>query len=150
MPQNCCPLPFPQGIAEVMAQISHIAESLGYSQGLKPAQWTALRYFAGANESRRTVSAFADFHATTRGAASQTVEVLVRKGYLERIPLPGDRRTVRIDPTPEALDLLKADPLMTVTAVIGELPDTEQYQLAMSLSKIMRGLMAGRADRAGD
>ena len=144
MSDNQRPLASAQAIAEVMAQIGHIAESLGYSQGLKPAQWTALRYFANANDSRRTVSAFADFHATTRGAASQMVEVLVKKGYLERVPVPGDRRTVRIEPTPAALDILKSDPVEEVTRVIAQLSAEEQFRLAESLTKIMRGLMAHR------
>lgn len=124
--------------------IGHIADSLGYTQGLKPSQWTALRYFARANPSQRTVSAFADFHATTRGAASQMVEVLVTKNLLTRVPVPEDRRVVQLHPTPKALELLEHDPLKDFAGVIASLPGDEQFQLADLLSRVLRGLLVKR------
>lgn len=124
--------------------IAHIADSLGYSRGLKPSQWTALRYFASANPSQRTVSAFADFHATTRGAASQTVEVLVSKGLLTRTPVPEDRRVVQLHPTDAALELLLHDPLQEFSAVIAGLSGDEQFHLADTLSRVLRGLLVKR------
>ncbi|NYZ14023.1 winged helix-turn-helix transcriptional regulator [Azospirillum sp. RWY-5-1] len=133
-----------QAIAEVMMHIGHIADSLGYTQGMKPSQWTALRFFARANPSQRTVSAFADFHATTRGAASQMVEVLVGKGLLVRVPVPQDRRVVQLHPTPKAVDLLKHDPMLEFAGVIAGLPEDEQYRLADTLARILRGLLVKR------
>ncbi|TWA74195.1 DNA-binding MarR family transcriptional regulator [Azospirillum brasilense] len=134
-----------QAIAEVMMHIGHIADSMGYTQGLKPSQWTALRYFARANASQRTVSAFADFHATTRGAASQMVEVLVTKELLTRVPVPEDRRVVQLHPTEKALALLEHDPLKDFAAVIAALPGPEQFQLADLLSRVLKGLLSKRA-----
>ncbi len=133
-----------QAIAEVMLHIGHIADSMGYSHGLKPSQWTALRYFASANPSQRTVSSFADFHATTRGAASQTVEVLVSKGLLTRMPVPEDRRVIHLHPTQQALDLLQHDPLKDFAAVIAGLPDEERFSLADALTQVLRGLLESR------
>ncbi|WP_245986108.1 MarR family winged helix-turn-helix transcriptional regulator [Azospirillum thermophilum] len=127
-----------------MMHIGHIADSLGYTQGLKPSQWTALRYFASANASQRTVSAFADFHATTRGAASQMVEVLVNKELLTRVPVPEDRRVVQLHPTARALDLLQHDPMKDFAAVIAALPPNDQYHLAETLTRVLRGLLAKR------
>lgn len=134
----------PQAIAEVMMHIGHLADSLGYTQGLKPSQWTALRYFAGANASQRTVSAFADFHATTRGAASQMVEVLVGKELLVRVPVPEDRRVTHLHPTPKALELLRHDPLNEFAGIVAALPSGDQYHLADTLTKLLRGLLAKR------
>lgn len=134
----------PQAIAEVMMHIGHVADSLGYTQGLKPSQWTALRYFAGANPSQRTVSAFADFHATTRGAASQMVEVLVGKELLARVPVPEDRRVTHLHPTPKALELLRHDPLNEFAGIVAALPSGDQYHLADTLTKLLRGLLAKR------
>lgn len=131
-------------IAEVMLHIGHIADSFSYTHGLKPSQWTALRYFARANPSQRTVSAFADFHATTRGAASQMVEVLVGKGLLVRMPVPEDRRVVHLHPTPHALELLASDPLNAFAAVVAALPEEERFRLAESLAIILRGLLEKR------
>jgi DNA-binding MarR family transcriptional regulator len=133
-------------IAEVMMHIGHIAESMGYSQGMKPSQWTALRYFARANPSQRTVSAFADFHATTRGAASQMVDVLVSKGLLTRTPVPEDRRVIRLQPTAEALKLLEDDPLREFADVIAGLPGDDRHRLAEILSALLRGLLDRRQD----
>lgn len=124
--------------------IGHVADSLGYAGGLKPSQWTALRYFASANPSQRTVSAFADFHATTRGAASQTVEVLVGKGLLTRVPVPEDRRVVQLHPTDHAREMLLHDPLQEFSAVIGTLDRDDQFHLAETLSQILRGLLVKR------
>ena len=64
-------------LAELAAHLGRIAYgegSEGSVEGLTPAQRTALRYFSKANRFSRTVSAFAEFHATTRGTASQTVK----------------------------------------------------------------------------
>lgn len=133
-----------QAVAEVMLHIGHVADSMGYSHGLKPSQWTALRYFASANPSQRTVSSFADFHATTRGAASQTVEVLVGKGLLTRAPVPEDRRVIHLHPTPQALDLLQHDPLKEFASVIAGLPDGDRFTLADALSRVLRGLLEVR------
>ncbi len=144
MPNSHTPSASAQAIAEVMLHIGHIADSLGYSRGLKPSQWTALRYFASANPSQRTVSAFADFHATTRGAASQTVEVLVGKGLLTRVPVPEDRRVIQLHPTEAALELLQHDPLQEFSAVIASLGQDEQFHLADSLSQVLRGLLVKR------
>lgn len=124
--------------------IGHIADSLGYTCGLKPSQWTALRYFARANPSQRTVSAFADFHATTRGAASQMVEVLVTKSLLTRRPVPEDRRVVQLHPTPKALELLEQDPLKEFAAIIDSLPAEDQLRLADTLTHLLRGLLMKR------
>ncbi len=124
--------------------IGHLADSMGYTQGLKPSQWTALRYFARANPSQRTVSAFAEFHATTRGAASQMVEVLVTKNLLTRVPVPEDRRVIQLHPTPKAMELLENDPLKEFAGVIAALSGPDQLQLADLLSRVLRGLLNKR------
>lgn len=144
MPRSAGPVVSPHAIAEVLLHISHITDSMGYSQGLKPSQWTALRYFAMANPSQRTVSAFAEFHATTRGAASQTVEVLVGKELLTREPLVTDRRVTLLHPTERAMELLREDPLGALTDAIAALPSEQQYALADLLSGVLRGLLKRR------
>lgn len=126
--------------------IGHIADSLGYTDGLKPSQWTALRYFAKANPSQRTVSAFAEFHATTRGAASQMVEVLVNKDLLLRVAVPEDRRVVQLHVTDAASVLLENDPLKRFAHVIASLPGEDQFQMADLLSRVLRGLLEVRQD----
>src|SRR5262249_11418773 len=63
-----------RAIAESIVHLGHIAQGDGFVAGRTPAQWTALRYFARANRFSRTPSAFAEFHGTTRGTASQTTK----------------------------------------------------------------------------
>jgi DNA-binding MarR family transcriptional regulator len=53
----------------------------------------ALAYLARANRFSRTPSAVADYLATTRGTASQTLLTLARKGFVADGPAFGDRRS---------------------------------------------------------
>ena len=76
--------------AELVLRLSRAALGEGFVEALTSAQWMALRYFSRANRFSRTVSAFAEFHATTRGTASQTVKGLIEQGYLARIPSETD------------------------------------------------------------
>ena len=71
-------------VAELILHLGRIASGDGLVGGLTPVQWTGLRYFARANRFSRTPSAFAAFHGTTRGTASQTVKGLVADGYLKQ------------------------------------------------------------------
>jgi DNA-binding MarR family transcriptional regulator len=66
-------------------------------EGLTPAQWAVLRYFARANRFSRTPSAFAAFHGTIRGTASQTIKSLETRGYLRRTRSEADGRSARLD-----------------------------------------------------
>lgn len=127
-------------IAERLVHVSNLAQSNGYAHGLKPSQWTALRYFVNASPDQRTVSSFAAHHATTRGAASQMVEVLVVKGLLERVPVPTDRRMVRLEPTGKAFDLLSRDPLAAFVGVVDRLPSDLREAMAEGLERMLRQL----------
>jgi DNA-binding MarR family transcriptional regulator len=100
--------------AELILQIGRAAYADQAQSGLTQAQWIALRFFGRANRFSRTVSGFADFHATTRGTASQTIKSLVRNGYLTRRPSERDGRSVQFDLTPTAHRKLVDDPLENV------------------------------------
>jgi DNA-binding MarR family transcriptional regulator len=71
-------------VAELVVQLGCLSRGDGFVADLTLAQWTALRYFSRANRFSRTVSAFAEFHGTTRGTASQTIKSLVQNDYLTR------------------------------------------------------------------
>ena len=129
-------------VAAMLLHIAGLAQSRGYTEGLKPSQWTALRYFAASKPAERTVSAFAAHQGSTRGAASQMVEVLVGKGLLARSPSPEDRRVVRLEPTRAALHLLERDPLAAFVRAINALPDDDQRRLAIVLARLLREMRA--------
>ena len=126
--------------AELMAQILRLANGAAFAGGLNPAQWNALRYLADAVPESRTVTAFAQYHATTSGTASQTVAALVRKGLVERLPELGDRRRNRLELTSAGHDLLQGDPLGTIATAIAAQPAESQEALAKGLEATLRTL----------
>lgn len=89
--------------------------------GLKPAQWAALRYLARAPSKQRTVTGFAAFNATTVSSASQTMQLLARRGLVQARPLPRDARVKSLELTDQAHRLLAGDPLLALTRAIAEI-----------------------------
>ena len=127
-------------VAELVAQLGRIPYGDGFTEGLTQAQWTALRYFARANRFSRTVSAFAEFHATTRGTASQTVKGLVKNGYLTRTRSEQDRRSISFELTEASRALLAADPFERLVAAAGELSNTSRRATGRGLDRMLRVL----------
>lgn len=135
------PKPATHGLARLIEQVGKAAYNLGYTPGLNPAQWAALRYFDEATIERRTVTGFAQFQGTTKGTASQTIAALVRKGYLRRIADKLDRRVHRLALTDEGLALLRADPLSELSRALETLSEPERWALAESMEKVLRQLI---------
>ena len=129
-------------LAELVARIGRTAYGDGFVEGLTPTQWTALRYFSRANRFSRSVSAFAEFNATTRGTASQTVKSLVKNGYLTRKRLNRDRRGVCFDLTHMALALLSRDTFESLVAAAGELSNASRQVIGRGLDRMLRVLAA--------
>ncbi len=115
----------PQPVAELVEHLMRRLYGASFTHGLKPAQWNALRYFGRANESARTVTAFARFHATTKSSASQTIGLLVRKGFVKTVPAPDDSRSKRISLTPRGRSLLETDPLTGLTEALASLDERQ-------------------------
>ena len=136
-----------RAVAELVEQLGHCACSEAFSAGLNPAQWSALRYFERANRFSRTVSAFAEYHGTTRGTASQTIRVLVKKGYLRRLPAMHDRRSFRLDLTERAQQELGSDPFAEFVSAAGTLPPEQCSALARGLRAMLDQVLEKRARR---
>lgn len=132
-----------------MAQILRLANGAAFADGLNPAQWSALRYLADAVPEARTVTAFAQYHATTSGTASQTVAALVRKGLVERLPEPADRRRNRLELSSAGHELLRNDPLGGIAAAIALQPAEVQEALVKGLEATLRTLMGSGTENAG-
>jgi DNA-binding MarR family transcriptional regulator len=126
--------------ADLLLQLGRAAYADCAAGGLTQAQWIAIRFFSRANRFSRTISGFAQFHATTRGTASQTVKILVEKGYLKRTPSEKDARSVRFDLTALARSKLCDDPLEAVTQVAGRLSADEQAHMTVSLRTMLADL----------
>ena len=124
-------------IAELVFHLGRIATGEGLAEGLTAAQWAALRYFAQANRFSRTPSAFAAFHGTTRGTASQTIKSLETLGYLTRLRAEDDKRSVHLGLTEQALGILVSDPFESLVRAADALPPSLQGQFANALQRML-------------
>ena len=109
-------------IADLILHLGRIASGDGLIEGLTPGQWAVLRYFARANRFSRTPSAFAAFHGTTRGTASQAIKSLVAQGHLRQTRSETDGRSVRLDLMDKARAILAKDPLEALVRAADALP----------------------------
>ena len=134
-------------LAELIEQIGRVAYNAGSREGLTPAQWTALRFFSRANRFSRTVSAFAEFHSTTRGTASQTVKGLVQQGYLTRCRSERDARSSSLETTRKTLAVLEDDPLEDLAQAAGVVSERTRATLAVHLTLVLGELAARRGRR---
>jgi DNA-binding MarR family transcriptional regulator len=131
-------------LAEQLVHLARLAQGAS-DTSLTPAQWTALRYFARANRFSRTPSAFSDFHATTRGTASQTVKSLVAMGLLARCANAADGRSALIEVTEAGRAMLARDPLADLEACIAGLPAEGRAALGQALAHLAPALARRRA-----
>ena len=124
-------------IAELVFHLGRIASGEGLVEGLTAAQWAVLRYFSQANRYSRTPSAFAAFHGTTRGTASQTIKSIASQGYLTRMRSEGDRRSVQLVLTEKARAILANDPFESLVRAADSLPASVQGQFAYALQRML-------------
>ncbi len=124
-------------IAELILHLGCIASREALVEGLTPAQWAVLRYFARANRFSRTPSAFAAFHGTTRGTASQTIKSLEAQAYLMRMRSEADGRSAQLDLTDKAKAILAKDPLEALVRAAGALPPGARGHFANGLQRIL-------------
>ena len=134
-----------RAIAELLAGVSGRSYSRGFTEGLHAAQWEALRYFARANESARTVTAFAVARGSTQGTATQTVAALVKKGLLTRRARADDRRSTRLDVSERGRELLASDPLQHLIDVLSRLSADDREALAQGLIALHEQLQRSEA-----
>ncbi|WP_114966349.1 MarR family winged helix-turn-helix transcriptional regulator [Alkalilacustris brevis] len=134
--------------AEIIVHLARLAHSGASDARLTPAQWTALRFFARANRLSRTPSAFSEFHATTRGTASQTVKSLVALGLLERHRNEDDGRSIRFELTPAGHEVLQQDPLKALARALEALPQPTRDTLFAALRQVACDLADDRQSPA--
>jgi len=126
-----------RAIAELVLQLGRIASGEALVEGLTPVQWAGLRYFARANRFSRTPSAFAAFHGTTRGTASQTIKNLEAQGYLTRMRSETDRRSVHLVLTEKARAILENDLFESLVRAADTLPPGVHGQFANALQRMV-------------
>jgi len=126
-----------RAIAELVLHLGRVASAETLVAGLTPVQWAGLRYFARANRFSRTPSAFAAFHGTTRGTASQTIKNLEAQGFLARMRSDTDRRSVHLVLTEKARAILENDLFETLVRAVDTLPLGARGQFANALQRVL-------------
>ncbi len=129
-----------QTVAELVVQLGCLARGDGFVANLTVAQWAALRYFSSVNRFSRTVSAFAEFHGTTRGTASQTIKSLVQNNYLTRKHSKSDGRSIDLTLTYKSKKLLGEDPIEALVVAASALSNSASHTVARSLERMLRKL----------
>jgi len=135
-------------IAELVVHLGRACRSEDGQSDLTAAQWTCLRFFARANASTRTPSAFAGFHATTRGTASQIIKSLERRSLIARHRSESDGRSVRFDLTGSGRALLAVDPMGELHGLLGAVEVAERQAFLAMLSRLASSLAAMKNARA--
>ena len=130
--------------SELLEQFAYVVAGAGHRHGFTAAQWTALRFFGRANIFSRTVSSFAEFHATTRGTASQTVRRLVDRGFLRKIPSETDGRSCRLDLTDAGRKALVDDPLSDLMVSLRSLAPGNRARFVDTLRRLLADLAHSR------
>ena len=102
--------------ASLVDRLARAVHCLQYAEGLNPAQWVTLRFLGCANRYSRTPTGLAEFLATTKGTASQTLKSLEHKGYIQRAQHETDRRKCLLELTNSGRAVLARDPLRRVQA----------------------------------
>jgi len=132
-----------QAIAELIEQLARSISSQSFNHQMNPAQWTALRYLAHANESARQVGAFATFHNTTPSSASQTMGALVKRGLVARVET-ADARSRTLNLTKKGRQTLEHDPILDLSDVIKTLPDAQLVLLAETMKFLIQAVLDRR------
>ena len=130
--------------SELLEQLAYVVAGAGHRHGLGAAQWAALRFFGRANRFSRTVSSFAEFHATTRGTASQTVRRLVDGGFLQKTPSGTDGRSYRLDLTDVGTAALADDPLNDLLGSLGSLALGTRARFIDTLRRLLADIARSR------
>lgn len=125
-------------LTELLELASRSMHSLGYAESLYPAQWTALRYFAKAEDGRRTASELARFQGLATGPVSRTVRTLIAKKLVAKARKQPSGRAEHLELTKAGRDLLERDPINGVVRAMDELSPTEREALASALEHIIR------------
>lgn len=135
-------------ISELLVHLGRVCRTEDAHADLTVAQWTCLRFFARANASTRTPSAFASFQATTRGTASQIIKTLEGRSLIARHRSESDGRSVRFDLTGSGRSLLSGDPLGQLNGLLGAFDAVECAAFLATLSRLASSLADLKNTRA--
>jgi DNA-binding MarR family transcriptional regulator len=115
--------------------------------GLNPTQLAILTLLEGRREGGLGVKEVAAHLGVSQPTATDSINALERKAYLEKRPEASDRRAVRVVPTAAGLAAVTASDTGDGPAAeaLGALDEHEQEALLLSLVKMIRHLQVAEA-----
>ena len=131
------------GALDLLHRVSRLIHSMQQAEGLRPAQWEALRYLGQANRYSRSPSAVTAFLHATRSPVSQVINTLVARGLVDREANPKDKRGVCLSVTEKGRQVLQRDPLNRVSAAVYALEDSAREGIETGLDSLMTELHRG-------
>ncbi|MBK1666884.1 hypothetical protein CKO28_02355 [Rhodovibrio sodomensis] len=109
----------------------------GFRDGLRPAQWQAMRFFA--DNPGESLTEFARHRHSTTGSASVVVSALVKRGYLAR-QTRYSSRNVGIQLTEAGRAALEQDPIKELVAALQALPEEQLANFRQTLAQLRQDL----------
>ena len=121
-------------IVSLIERLGRLARGAQHAEGLKPAQWEALRFLSRANKASRNPGSLADFLSSTRGTVSQTLITLEKKGLIIRSVNPGDGRGKNLELTDDGHAAVRRDPLHMIEAAVTKATNANNASVEGSLT----------------
>ncbi|MEP4768107.1 MAG: MarR family transcriptional regulator [Roseibium sp.] len=135
-----------QTIQDLIDRLSRLNAAEEWNGPLNPSQFAALSYLGRANQMSRAPSHVADYLATTRGTASQTLKALARKDLIEETRSETDKRSIRYDVTAAGLDILEHP--SALNGAIGALESETSEALATGLETLVNTALKRQGGRS--
>lgn len=85
------------------SQLRHAANR----EGIQPVHVEILQYLLISNRYSNTAQALSEYLGQTKGSISQSLKLLEKDGYVQRIPCPEDKRVIRLHLTSKAQASMK-------------------------------------------
>ena len=133
-------------LPRLIERLARLIAAASHDSGLKPAQWEALRYLSIANRFSRTPGALAQWLGSTKGTVSQTVISLEKRGLVTK-STGEDRRTVTLELTFAARQILEKDPLKQLATAVQTLPEAIAETTGHGLAGVLAALIAAKGSR---
>lgn len=139
------PLPQTRLTADLIDRLARLNAAEEWNGPLNPSQYAALAYLGRANRFSRAPSNVADYLATTRGTASQTLKALARKDLIAETRQAEDKRSIRYDLTRAGQQMLETH--ASITNAIETLPPETAAALHTGLKDLVRMILDQRGGK---
>lgn len=123
--------------ARDLEAVARLYMRAGFRDGLRPAQWQAMRFFA--DYPGESLTEFARHRHSTTGSASVVVSALVKRGYLAR-QSRNSSRNVGIRLTDAGRRTLEQDPIKDLIAALHALPEADLAVFRQALTQLRTDL----------